>query len=98
MSIDVEFAANINLSLRKEKNEIKNMSNLRKSLILGFDFAVFISLLAILFCIGFGMTNILIAAAFSIITGVVCGFCIFSLTWQLLDDTEAQEENDEQNN
>lgn len=74
------------------------MSNLRKSLILGFDFATLISLLTILFCIGFGMTNMLIAAAFSVIAGTICGFCIFSLTWQLLDDAEAQEENDEQNN
>lgn len=74
------------------------MSNLRKSLILGFDFAAFMSLLAILLCVGCGMTNMLFAAAFSIIVGAIYGFCIFSITWQLLDDITAQEENDEQNN
>lgn len=74
------------------------MSNLRKSLILGFDFAAFISLFTILLCIGCGMTNMLFAAAFSILTGGVCGFCIFAIAWQVLDDFAAQEENDEQNN
>lgn len=74
------------------------MSNLKKSLILGFSFATFISLLTILFCIGCGMTNMLIAAALSILIGGICGFCVFAIAWQMLDDIAAQEENDEQNN
>lgn len=71
------------------------MSNLRKALIVGFDFAAFTALLTLLLCVAVGVPNMLIGAGVSIMMGGLYGFCIFTFVWQILDDICEKFEIDE---